>query len=216
MNRVLRLLSVCVALLATSASAAEASSPGRIAAWVNEDAVSEREFVEAMRRLRFRHERLPALREAALADCVQAKVLQQLARTHELVANISDEALRAAWRADNARRAGEAAQGQPVYGPKRLDWEPFRSTWFDRVERELVETLAVKAGAESKEALLQFYRENPARFTAPGAESPLPFADIRGHVIDVLRRVRYEHALRAAVAAAKIRPDRAVIDTLEP
>lgn len=183
---------------------------------VNGDAVTAREFVEAMRRHRFRTNEAATLREAAREDVVRFKVTLQLARAHGLAADSSDAALRELFRKENERRAQGMAAGAPVFGPRQLTWAQFRAHWLNGIERELSHAVNDKAGAATEAELREFYRANPKVFTAPKQKTPEPFEAVRGHVVDTYRKHRYTEAVRAAVARAKVETDGAWLERLRP
>lgn len=126
-----------LAALAVFAGLARATDLTSAVVTVNGDAVTAREFVESLRRLRARYEAPDQLRAVAQAECIRFKVTQQLALEHGLLSDVSDDALRRAFSDENARRAAALARGEIVYGPKRLRWDQFRATWLDRIELEL-------------------------------------------------------------------------------
>lgn len=152
-------------------------------ATVNGDPITVREFVEALRRGRALHPDLGDLRRVALADCVEFKVIEQLAHRHGLLADASDAALRQAWAQENERRARSVAGGIVIYGPRHFAWEPYRMYWLDDLRRRLIETLAAD-GHWPDDHQLQV-----ARFTA---------------------------VKEAAVSAAQVRPNEALIASLGP
>jgi hypothetical protein len=117
-------------------------------ATVNGDAITAREFVEALRRLRTRPEDAATLRRAALDHCVRFKIIQQLARRHGLGDDVSDTALRCAFAAENARRAAAVSRGEVIYGPRQFGWEQFRLYWLDAAQRELTRILAGNIGLD--------------------------------------------------------------------
>jgi hypothetical protein len=209
-----------LALLLTALAGAvclQAVDAGQTAAAVNGVPVTVREFVEAEQRLRFRFmDDLPGLREAALADCIEFQVTLQVARRHHLLADTRDAAVRAAFAAENERRASARAAGQAIYGPVRLIWPQFRRYWLDGIERQLLETINRDAGPESTVELEKFYAEHPGLFTPPGASSPQPFAELEGHVRDQYRLARYRRLIREAITAAVIERHEALLATLEP
>jgi hypothetical protein len=108
-------------------------------ATVNGEAVTARELVESMRRLRTRHADPAELRNAALAACVRFAVTLQLARDHELLGDVTDAGLRQAFAVENRADAEEG--GTVFYGPRRLSWEQFRAVWLDRLERDFGRSL---------------------------------------------------------------------------
>jgi hypothetical protein len=185
-------------------------------ATVNGDAVTQREFVEALRRSRARFADPTALRQAALDDCVRFKVLQQLAREQHLLTDTSDAVPRNTFAQENDRRAQATAHGEVVYGPTQLPWEAFRLTWRDRIQRDLTRLLAERAGPESEAALRSFYTAHPAKFTAPGAAAPMPFEELKDHVLAEYRSDKFADIFRRTLTAADVRPKAERIAALEP
>lgn len=212
----MRLLALLLIALAGS-TALRAVSAGDTVAQVNGVAITAREFVEAQQRLRFRYEHDPAgLREAALADCMEFQVTLQVARQRNLLADTRDATARAAFAAENERRAGAKSAGQMIYGPVRLTWPQFRRYWLDGIERQLLEAINREAGSEPAAALEKFHAGHPELFTPPGASAPQPFAELEGHVRDQYRLARYRQIIREAVIAAVIERHEALLATLEP
>lgn len=155
-------------------------------ATVNGDPITAGEFVDSLRRWRFRYEDAAKLRRVALDECVRFKVIQQLAREHGLLADVSDEALRRAFVEENRRRAAAIARGGIVFGPRQLKWEQFRATWLDKMERDIGRRLIVRESVQS---------------SSPAGE------------IDDLEAL--ETAVHAATKVAKVKPDHGVIARLE-
>jgi Esterase/lipase len=109
---------------------------------VNGSPVTVREYVEALRRLRSRHQDPEELRRAALVECVRFVATLQLAQTHNLVPEVSDVFMRNAFAEENQRRADASAAGAVVYGPKQLTWEQFRAVWLDGLHYDLARVLS--------------------------------------------------------------------------
>jgi hypothetical protein len=210
-GRWLSALGVVLAMLAS----ARAMDVDAAVARVNGDAITVRELVEAQRRGRAREPKPDALRQAALAACVRAKVIQQLARARGLCPDVSDAALHRAWARENERRATALGRGEVIYGPRQLGWEPFRRSWFDDIERELTRLAAAEAD-ESDEALRRFHRQHAELFTAPGAKAPQPFEELREHVRETRRRENFQRLVSEAVAAADVKTDAALLAKLDP
>jgi hypothetical protein len=103
---------------------------------VNEAVITAREFVEALRRQRFRQQPATEWRQAAWEECVRFKLVQLFARDLGRIDDVSETALRAAWAQENARRAAALAKQEVFFGPRQLTWEQFRSTWEDVIERD--------------------------------------------------------------------------------
>ncbi len=185
-------------------------------ATVNGDTITQREFVEALRRSRTKFSDATKLRQAALEDCVRFKVLQQLARDQHLLDDPSDAALRRAFVQENTRRTQASARGEVIYGPKQLTWESFRLTWHDRIQRELTQHLADRAGPATEAELRQFHTEHAAKFTAPRASAPQPFEELRDHVLAEFHDEKFADVFLRAVTAADVRPNAARIAALEP
>lgn len=124
-------------------------APPQPVAFVNDEPVTIREFVEAMRRLRSRFREPAELRRAALTECVRFAVTLQLARAHQLLDEVSELAMRQAFARENQRRARAAATGAVFHGPRQLTWEQFRAVWLDRLHYDLARALP---GAEADAA----------------------------------------------------------------
>lgn len=202
--------------LAVAAGAFAVEAVQRVAS-VNGVPITARELVEAQQRLRFRFEADAAgLRAAAFAECVEFQATLQLAKQRGVLAETGDAFVRAAFVAENERRAGAKAMGAPVYGPVKLTWPQFRRYWLDRIERECQAAIDREAGRESDDELRRFYAEHPALFTAPGKKVPEPFAMLEGHVRDQYRTARYRRLVREIVASAKIEREEALIAILGP
>ncbi len=173
-------------LALTSALARDVKMADEVAT-VNGEAITAREFVEALRRVRALHDDGAKLRAAALEACVRFVVTLQLAREHGVTNVAGDAGLRGEFTAENARRASSLAKGGVIYGPRRLSWEQFRATWLDRIELELGRALLAR---------------NPP---APSVQ-PVPHADLRA----------CEAAIDAARGRATVRSDPARLAALDP
>jgi hypothetical protein len=123
------------ALVSASPALAEIAATTEVGR-VNDAVVTAREYVEALRRLRFRQQPIPELRLAAWDECVRFKLVQFFARELGRIDDVSDAALRQAWGRENARRTSALDSKQVVFGPKLLTWEQFRATWADVIERD--------------------------------------------------------------------------------
>jgi len=113
--------------------------------------VTAREYVEALRRVRFRPQPVAEMREAAWEECLRFKFVQIFARELGRLAEASDEAVRAVYVQENDLRATRLARGDVIYGPKRLSWEQFRATWEDGIERDYGRQLLDMGAAEGDE-----------------------------------------------------------------
>lgn len=185
LRRVLASLLLLATMGSSAAPGLPAAEPGARVATVNGDAITAREFVEALRRGRALYDDETKLRQAALVECVRFVVTLQLAREHGVAAATGDAELRNAFTTENARRAATLAKGRVVYGPRQLSWDQFRATWLDRVERELgYALLARKAPASSAKAV--------------------PHQEL----------LACEAAVSAALARADVQPDAALLATL--
>jgi hypothetical protein len=144
------------------------------------------------------------LSRRAQAICVRDAVLEQMALARGLLRRAGYSERRQRFDEENAARQSATDNDRVIFGPKRLRWAQYRLIWREKLELALQRALAAEHPVPSPQTLQEYYRLNPARFTAPGEEAPRAFADEREHVLRLFLLSEYERAVATKVGTAKV------------
>jgi len=101
---------------------------------------------------------LDALKQTALNDAVKSKVQQMIARDNGVISDISYSAFVSAWKAQNADRAQNLADNQPIYGPQQYTESVYYDVNLSNLQSDTINAIAADA-AYTDDQLRQLYEQ---------------------------------------------------------
>jgi hypothetical protein len=154
---------------------------------------------------------LAKLRETTLEELVRIKVCQGLAKEKGLIRETGFASFRQELAAENARRKGTMAAGQPVYGPPHYREAAYYYVRFGELSHRLRRALAQEAEPGiTEDDIRAFYRENRK---AMGEKS---LEELRSGILPVLGERQAMQRLERCYAQAVVKMDQRLLREIVP
>lgn len=151
------------------------------------------------------------LRDLVIAELRGVKTVQRLAKAKGVTADISYAAFHADFLRENARRAKALENKEVIYGPKLYKERPY---YYFR-QTDLGQVLLAAFSKEPENAIPEaeitaFYAENYELFAGK------PLEDVRGRIVSVLQKKKYEQWIKDRTAQAKVEINADVLGGIAP
>lgn len=151
------------------------------------------------------------LREMVMTELRGLKTVQRLAKSKGVVADISYAAFREDFNRENARRAKALENKEVIYGPKLYKDRPYYYFKQTDLGQALLEVFSKEPENAIPEAeIASFYAENKEMLAGK------PLEDVRGRIVSVLQKKKYEQWIKDRTAQAKVEINADVLAGIAP